>query len=82
MQGKITIELTRRGGTRETGSDLPDLGHDAYWFAKQMRELVWQSKSGEQVRMADYYDATSISVNSASEPLVKPAEGMAPSGER
>jgi hypothetical protein len=51
MQGKITIELTRKRETRETGSDLPGLGHDAYWFAKQIRELVWTSKAGEELRM-------------------------------
>jgi hypothetical protein len=27
---------------------MPDLGHDAYWFAKQIRELVWRSKAGEE----------------------------------
>ena len=60
MQGKLTIELTRRQPTRETASDLPDLGHDAYWFAKQIRELVWTSKAGEEVRMADYYEVTTV----------------------
>lgn len=60
MRGKITIELTRKAETRETGSDLPDLGHDAYWFAKEIRELVWTGKTGEEVRMADFYDVTAI----------------------
>ena len=46
MRGTIEIELTRKSETRETLSDLPDLGHDAYWFAKKIRELVWTSKSG------------------------------------
>src|SRR3954451_21651371 len=59
-QGKITIELTRKRETRETGSDLPDLGHDAYWLAKQIRELVGTSKAGEEVRMGDFYDVTAI----------------------
>lgn len=65
MQGKIAIELTRRPETRETGSDLPDLGHDAYWFVKQIRELVWTSKSGEEVRMDDFYEVTGVAVTTA-----------------
>jgi hypothetical protein len=60
MRGKITIELTRIEDTRDSTSDLPVLGHDAYWFAKQIRELVWTSKEGEEVRMADYYDVTAV----------------------
>lgn len=60
MRGKIVIELTRIEDTRETASDLPVLGHDAYWFAKQIRELVWTSKAGDEVRMADYYEVTSV----------------------
>ena len=40
MHGKLVIELTRKGETRETASDLPDMGHDAYWFAKEIRKLV------------------------------------------
>ena len=62
MRGTITIELTRRNPTRETGSDLPDLGHDGYWFAKQLPDLVWTSKVGEQVRMGDYYEVTAVRV--------------------
>ena len=60
MHGKIVIELTRKGETRETASDLPMLGHDAYWFAKKIRELVWTSKDGDEVVMADYYDVTAV----------------------
>jgi hypothetical protein len=63
MQRKITIELTRKRETRETSSDLRDLGHDAYWFAKQIRELVWTSRAGEEVRMGDFYDVTAIAAN-------------------
>jgi hypothetical protein len=62
VQGKITIELTRRQETRETASDLPDLEHDAYWFAKQVRDLVWTSKVGEEVRMGDYDEVTAVRV--------------------
>jgi hypothetical protein len=62
VEGTITIELTRRQPTRETGSDLPDLGHDGYWFAKQVRDLVWKSKSGEEVRMDDYYEVTAVRI--------------------
>jgi hypothetical protein len=62
MQGKILIELTRKAETRETASDLPDMGHDAYWFAKEIRSLVWKSKAGDEVVMSDYYDVTAVSV--------------------
>jgi hypothetical protein len=33
MEGRITIEL-RTEHTPDSGSGLPDLGHDAYWLMK------------------------------------------------
>ncbi len=67
MHGKILIELTRKTETRETASDLPDLGHDAYWFAKEIRKLVWTSKAGDEVVMADHYDVTAVRVSTEAE---------------
>lgn len=64
MLGKIVIELTRRDDTRETFSDLPDLGHDAYWFAKSIHGLKWTSKDGQEVLMSDVYDVTAVSASS------------------
>jgi hypothetical protein len=36
------------------------------WYAKEIAGLVYTSKSGEQVRMADTYDVTAVSTRSDS----------------
>jgi hypothetical protein len=60
--GNITVELSPKAPTRDTFSDLPNLGHDAYWFAKQIRDLKWTSKDGVEVTMSDYYDVVGVHV--------------------
>jgi hypothetical protein len=54
MEGRITIEL-RTEHTPDSGSGLPDLGHDAYWLMKQIRELVYKDASGNETLMAEKY---------------------------
>ena len=61
MQGKITIEL-RAKHTRQTGSDLPDLGHDAYWLKKAIRDLKYTDATGkEQLPISDKYEIVRVS---------------------
>ncbi len=59
MQGKITIEL-RAKRSRETGSDLPDLGHDAYWLKKAIPDLTYTAPDGQEIRIADKYEITRV----------------------
>ncbi|HTC58685.1 MAG TPA: hypothetical protein VK691_01035 [Solirubrobacteraceae bacterium] len=54
MEGRITIEL-RTEHTPNTGSGLPDLGHDAYWLMKMIRNLVYTDAGGTETKMEEKY---------------------------
>jgi hypothetical protein len=54
MEGRITIEL-RTDSTPDSGSGLPDLGHDAYWLMKTIRDLVYTDKNGNETAMGEKY---------------------------
>lgn len=54
MEGQITIEL-RTKHTPDTGSGLPDLGHDAYWLKKTIPTLVFRDANGKERPIAEKY---------------------------
>lgn len=54
MEGTITIEL-RTETTPESGSKLPDLGHDAYWLMKMIRDLPYEDANGKETKMGEKY---------------------------
>jgi hypothetical protein len=54
LEGKITIEL-RTDHTPDSGSGLPDLGHDAYWLMKMIRDLVYEDAGGTKTKMGEKY---------------------------
>jgi hypothetical protein len=54
MEGKITIEL-RTDHTPDSGSGLPDLGHDAYWLMKMIQDLVYSDTNGNETRIGEKY---------------------------
>lgn len=54
MEGRITIEL-RTEHTPNSGSGLPDLGHDAYWLMKMIRDLACTDKNGNETTMGEKY---------------------------
>lgn len=54
MEGKITLEL-RTDHTPDSGSGLPDLGHDAYWLMKMIRDLVYTDAGGTETKMGEKY---------------------------
>ena len=53
MQGRIMLEL--RTKTPDTGSGLPDLGHDAYWLMKQLPGIVYKDANGKERPLGDKY---------------------------
>ena len=59
MQGTITIELTTT--TPDSGSGMPDLGHDAYWLKKQLPELEFKDTNGKMKSLATKYEVTAVS---------------------
>lgn len=58
MQGKITIELTAH--TPDSGSGMPDLGHDAYWLKKTLPALLFKDSNGKERPLSDKYEIVRI----------------------
>jgi hypothetical protein len=59
MQGKITLEL-RTDHTPDTGSGLPDLGHDAYFVKKTILGLVFKDANGKERPLGEKYDIVRV----------------------
>lgn len=59
MKGTITLELTTT--TPDSGSGLPDLGHDAYWLKKQIPELDFKDANGKTRKIGTKYAIVSVS---------------------
>jgi hypothetical protein len=55
MEGKITIEL-RTSHTPDSGSGLPDLGHDAYWLIKTIPTLTYKDANGKERPIGEKYE--------------------------
>lgn len=55
MEGRITLEL-RAAHTPDTGSGLPDLGHDAYWLMKEIPQLLFKDANGKECPIGDKYE--------------------------
>jgi hypothetical protein len=59
MEGTITIEL-RTEHTADTGSGLPDLGHDAYWLMKTIPNLPFKDANGKERPVGDKYKIVNV----------------------
>lgn len=57
MKGTISISLTTN--TPDSGSGMPDLGHDVYWLMKELPELSFKA-NGKTVRLGDKYDISHV----------------------
>jgi hypothetical protein len=60
MEGRITIEL-RTEHTPDSGSGLPDLGHDAYWLQKTIPTLPFKDANGKERPIGDKYEIIRVS---------------------
>ncbi len=54
-KGAITIELTTEK-TADSGSGIPDLGHDAYWLMKTIPGLVFKDSNGKERALSEKYE--------------------------
>jgi hypothetical protein len=61
MQGKITIEA-HLDHTPDSGSGLPDLGHDAYWLMKEIPALVFKDANGKERPIGEKYSVVGANV--------------------
>jgi hypothetical protein len=60
MEGTIRIEL-RTNHTPDSGSGLPDLGHDAYWLKKTIPTLPFKDANGKERSIGDKYEIVRVS---------------------
>jgi hypothetical protein len=56
MKGTIRIELRTLKDLPESGSKMPEMGHDAYWLKKALAELAWD----EGTRLLDKYEVVAL----------------------
>jgi hypothetical protein len=59
MNGKITIELVTK--TPDSGSGMPDLGHDAYWLKKILPTLEFEDTHGKKHELGEKYTVVRVS---------------------
>ena len=59
MEGKIWIELTALKDHPDSGSRMPDLGHDAYFLKKELLDLTW-TENGKKHSLGDKYSITAL----------------------
>jgi hypothetical protein len=59
MEGKITIEL-RVAKTPDSGSGLPDLGHDAYFLKKTIPGLTFKDANGKERPIGEKYEVVNV----------------------
>jgi hypothetical protein len=64
MQGTITIEL-HLDHTPNSGSGLPDLGHDAYWLMKAIPGLIFKDANGKERPLGDKYAVSDVRIGVA-----------------
>lgn len=58
MRGTIVIELTT--ATPDSGSGMPDLGHDAYWLMKELPKMEFKDANGKMRPLGDKYEVASV----------------------
>jgi hypothetical protein len=58
MKGTITIELTTI--IPDSGSGMPELGHDAYWLKKHLPELEFKDTNGKMKPISTKYEVASL----------------------
>lgn len=58
MKGTLIIELTAK--VPDSGSGMPDLGHDAYWLMKTLPTLEYKDTNGKLRPLGDKYEVVAV----------------------
>jgi hypothetical protein len=67
VEGFITIRL-RTPHTPDSGSGLPDLGHDAYWLMKRIPELEFKDANGKTRPIGEKYSVIEATTSAVAPP--------------
>ena len=58
MKGRIAIELTTE--IPDSGSGMPDLGHDVYWLMKELAKLEYKTTNGQMKPLSEKYIVSKV----------------------
>jgi len=58
LRGRILIELT--ADVPDTGSGMPDLGHDVYWLMKELPKLEYKTTNGKMKPLSEKYTVSKV----------------------
>ena len=58
MKAAITITLTTE--IPDSGSGMPDLGHDVYWLMKELPNLSYKDTNGKMKPLSGKYKISSV----------------------
>jgi hypothetical protein len=58
MNGIITVELSTK--IPDSGSGMPDLGHDVYWLMKELLKLSYKDTNGKMKLLSEKYEISAI----------------------
>ena len=64
MKSKLIIELDRIKDQSDTGSGMPDLGHDIYFIKKEILNLKWTDSDGNEHPLSDKYTVGTLRTES------------------
>jgi hypothetical protein len=65
VKSKLIIELDRIKEQADTGSGMPDLGHDIYWIKREILNLTWKDeKTGKEHKLGDKYTVGTLRTES------------------
>jgi hypothetical protein len=67
VEGFITIRL-RIKHTPDSGSGLPDLGHDAYWLVKRIPEIEFKDANGKIQPIGEQYTIIETTTSAVAAP--------------
>lgn len=58
LKAKIVIELTTE--IPDSGSGMPELGHDVYWLMKELPNLQFKDSNGKMKPLSDGYEISQV----------------------
>jgi hypothetical protein len=65
LKSKLSIELDRINDQPDTGSGMPDLGHDVYFVKKEILNLEWTEANGTVHTLGEKYTVGTLRTESS-----------------
>jgi hypothetical protein len=65
VKSKLIIELDRIKDQSDTGSGMPDLGHDIYFVKANILDLEWTDNNGKVHKLGEKYTVGALRTESS-----------------